>query len=179
MHASNGCTAVTRGSLHRRVETALMALCLCVAIPLAARGENSETTALRREVSDLKQVVQHLSERVEGLEKQLLPRSASDPQAAAAPETPVPLVSAPATPAPRGAAPATPGDSIRNHWRQISRGMTTQEVETLLGRPQRTMNVNLRTVWYYTYPEVGSGSVVFAPEGGVDDWQTPPFNTWW
>lgn len=169
MHTRSGWPAMTRGSLHQWLETAFMALLLCLAIPLAARAEDSQPTTLRQEVIDLKQAVQHLTERVEGLEKQILPRSESVPQAAATPATPVPRVSA----------PATPGDSIRKHWREISRGMSAQDVETLIGRPQRTMNVNLRTVWYYTYPEVGSGSIVFAPEGGVDDWQAPPFNTWW
>jgi hypothetical protein len=148
--------------------TAFIALSLCVFAPLAARAEDSETTGLRQEVTDLKQIIQHLNERVEGLEKQL-PQPASDPQAAAAPAT---LTVQPS-------APATPGASIREHWRQIDHGMTVQNIEALIGRPQRTMTVNLKTVWYYTYPEVGSGSIVFAQDGLVDDWQTPPFNTWW
>jgi hypothetical protein len=175
-------------------------LCLCVVAPLRAHAENSDVSALRRELHDLKQVVEHLNERVDGLERQLQPRSQPAPQAAtpaamppaAAPPAAVPPAAvppaaapaAPAAPAPpavqAAAAPATPGQSPRERWRQISRGMSRQEVEGLLGPPQRTMEVNLRTVWYYTYPEVGSGSVVFGPEGGgVDDWQTPPFRTWW
>jgi hypothetical protein len=147
---------------------AFIALSLCVFAPMAARAETSETTGLRQEVTDLKQIIQHLNERVEGLEKQLAPQPESGPQAAAAPATPAAQPSAPA-----------PSDSIREHWRQIDRGMTVQNIEALIGPPQRTMTVNLKTVWYYTYPEVGSGSIVFAQDGGVDDWHTPPFNTWW
>ena len=159
---------MTHGSLHVRLGTAFIALSLGVCAPLAARGENSDAAALRQEVDDLKQVIQHLNERVEGLEAQLPTGSESGPQAAAAPATPVAQPSA----------SATSGDSIRARWREIDHGMTTQAVEALIGRPQRTMTVNLKTVWYYTYPEVGSGSIVFAQDGGVDDWQTPPF-TWW
>lgn len=160
---------MTRGSLRVRLGTAFIALSLGACTPLAARGENSDAAALRQEVNDLKQVIQHLNERVEGLEMQLQPGSDSDPQAAAAPTPPV---------AQPSASPA-PGESIRDHWRQIDHGMTAQEVEALIGHPQRTMTVNLKAVWYYTYPEVGSGSIVFAQDGSVDDWQTPPFNTWW
>jgi len=160
---------IGRGSLNVRGWTAFVGLSLCVLAPLAARAEDSETTTLREEVTDLKQIIQHLNERVEGLEKQLVPQPESAPQAAAAP----------ATPAAQPPAPAAPGQSIREHWRQIDHGMTVENVEALIGRPQRTMTVNLKTIWYYTYPEVGSGSIVFAQDGAVDDWQTPPFNTWW
>jgi len=68
---------------------------------------------------------------------------------------------------------------VRDQWHRIGRGMTMQAVEALLGRPHRTMRVNVQTVWYYAYPDIGSGSVVFADDGSVVDWQTPPFNTWW
>ena len=159
--------AMTRRSPHVRRWPAFIALSLCVFAPLAARAEDTETTGLRQEVTDLKQIIQHLSERVEGLEKQLTPQPESGSEAAAAPPIPAAQPSAPA-----------PSESIRERWRQIDRGMTLQNVEALIGRPQRTMTVNQKTVWYYTYPEVGSGSIVFAEDGGVDDWQTPPFNTW-
>jgi hypothetical protein len=159
---------MTRKSLNRRRATAFVALSLCGLVPAAVHAENHETTTLRQEVTDLKQIIQHLNERVEGLEKQLAPQPESAPQAAAAPVTPA---AQPPT--------ATPGESIRERWRQIDRGMTVQNVEALIGPPQRTMTVNFKTVWFYTYPEVGSGSIVFAQDGGVDDWQTPPFNTWW
>ena len=169
MRALGGWFALARGSLHVRFGAALIALPLCACAPWTARGENDQTNLLRQEVIDLKQVVQHLNEHVEGLEKQIAPASKSGPQAAAAPATPV--AQPPAT--------AKPGESIRDHWRQIDHGMTAPAVEALIGHPQRTMTVDLKTVWYYTYPEVGSGSIVFARDGSVDDWRTPPFNTWW
>jgi len=174
MSAREWWPATRGGARPVQLGTACVALCLCAAAPLVARaedgrGETGDVPALQQEVRDLKDVVQRLGERVEGLEKQLQPPSQPAPQAAAAPAPPVPQPSA----------PVTPGDSAREHWRQVSHGMSAQEVETLLGHPQRTMKVNLRTVWYYTYPEVGSGSIVFASDGGVEDWQTPPFRTWW
>ena len=168
MGALSSWPIMTRGMLHVQLGTLFIALSLAVVAPVAARGETSEAAALHQEVTDLKQVIQHLNERVEGLEKQLQ-RSESAPQAAAAPATPVAQPSA----------SATPDESIRARWQRIDHGMTVQDVEALLGHPQRTMTVNLKTVWYYAYPEVGSGSIVFAQDGGVDDWQTPPFNTWW
>ena len=160
---------MTRRSLHARLGAALLALSLCMCAPLTAQAETSEADALRQEVNDLKQVIQHLNQRVEGLEKQRASQSEPSAQAVAASETP----------APQPSVPATPNANVRDQWRRIDHGMTAQDVEALLGRPQRTMMVNLKTVWYYAYPEVGSGSIVFAQDGGVDDWQTPPFNTWW
>jgi hypothetical protein len=183
MRVRSSARAMTRTSRHVRGSTAFVGLSLCLLAPLAARAENSETTGLRQEVTDLKHIIQHLNERVEGLEKQLVPEPESGSQAAAPPATPAAQPSSGLFGTMFGgaaaAAPAKPGESIRERWRQIDRGMTVQNVEALIGRPQRTMTVNLKTVWYYTYQEVGSGSIVFAQDGSVDDWQTPPFNTWW
>jgi len=160
---------MTKASLPMRLGALWIAL-LAVGTPLAAGAETGEVAALRQEVNELKQVVERLDGRVERLERQLSsPPSKSTFQGSQSPAAPVP-------PSP---APAVPAESVRDHWRRIDHGMTTQEVEALLGPPQRTMKVNTRTVWYYTYPDVGSGSVVFAPDDGVDDWQVPPFNTWW
>jgi len=160
---------MTNASLPMRLGALLIAL-VSVGTPLAARAETGEVAALRQEVTELKQVVERLDGRVERLERQLSsPPAKSSFQGSQSPAAPVP-------PSP---APAAPAESVRDHWRRIDHGMTTQEVEALLGPPQRTMKVNTRTVWYYTYPDVGSGSVVFAPDDGVADWQVPPFNTWW
>lgn len=156
-------------SLPMRLGALWIAL-LAVGTPLAASAETGEVAALRQEVTELKQVVERLDGRVERLERQL----SSSPSKSSFEGS-----QSPAAPVPPSPAPAAPAESVRDHWRRIDHGMTTQEVEALLGPPQRTMTVNTRTVWYYTYPEVGSGSVVFAPDDGVADWQVPPFNTWW
>jgi TolA-binding protein len=175
-----------------RLGVAVIASLLWAATPLAARAETGEVTALRQEVNELKQVVQRLDERLERLEARLSAQSkasssearvASPEASGASPEASAasPQATAASAPAPEPAAPATAvsSGSARDHWHRIDHGMTPQEVEALLGRPQRTMTVNAKTVWYYAYPDIGAGSVVFAPDDGVADWQTPPFNTWW
>jgi hypothetical protein len=159
-------------SRHVRLGAAVVASLLWAAIPTAARAESSEVTALRQEVSELKQVVQRLDQRVERLEAQRSPQSEAS-------STDVGVTPSKEEAAPPPPAPTVSSASARDHWHRIDHGMTPQEVEALLGRPQRTMTVNAKTVWYYVYPDVGAGSVVFAPDDGVDDWQTPPFNTWW
>ncbi len=165
----------TRGS-------AVLTLALGLLFASTAHAESSEVAALRKEVKTLTNVVLRLEGRVGQLERQLAAGAESPPRAVASPQAPTPprLAAAPAdAPTPPPTPPTVARDPIRDHWHGISRGMTTQAVEALLGRPQRTMTVNTQTVWYYTYPDVGSGSVVFAYDGTVIDWQTPPFSTWW
>ncbi len=67
---------------------------------------------------------------------------------------------------------------LRDHWQTIKRGMQIRAVEDVLGRPDRTATLPGKTVWYYSYPDIGSGSVVFTADGDVSDWQAPPFSTW-
>jgi Tfp pilus assembly protein FimV len=169
--------------LLRRLVATFTALLLVVSAATTAQAEPREVAALRQQVTELKQVVQRLDERVGQLEGQLSPASASSARTAPSVDAPTPpSVSAaaqPEVPTPQPPQPTVQRDPVRDHWHQISRGMTTQVVEGLLGRPHRTMTVNTQTVWYYSYPDVGGGSVVFAQDGSVVDWQTPPFNTWW
>lgn len=165
-----------------RQAATVSALLLGLSAAATAHAESSEVAALRQEVKTLTNVVLRLDERVGQLERQLATGAEARPPAAAPQEAPPParMTAVPSeAPTPQPAPPTVARDPVREHWHNISRGMTRQAVETLLGRPQRTMTVNTQTVWYYTYPEVGSGSVVFAEDETVVDWQAPPFMTWW
>jgi hypothetical protein len=140
---------------------------LCLAAG-AARAQTGEAEALRQEVEDLKRTIDHLNGRVEGLEHQLADRPEANARAAAGAPTPSPEARA-----------AAPEAKPQERWHGLANGMTVQQVEMLLGRPDRTFDLSPKKVWYYTYADIGSGSVVFADDGTVTDWQPPPFNTWW
>lgn len=141
-----------------RVAMALPLLPLAAALGCAA---HSETNALRQEID-------RLNARIEHLEGQGATPPASSSQTAAA-----------SPPAPAAAPPVAerPG-ALRERWQNITYGMTFEQVSALLGRPQRTIDESPKTVWFYSYPDVGNGSVVFVHESGVTDWQAPPFGNW-
>jgi SmpA/OmlA family protein len=147
---------------------------LLLAVPLSllalsvAHAQNEDATALRSELSDLKRTVESLNTKIESLERRLADQHEPAVQEAGGVTTP-----------PSDTAPtAVPGTRPQERWARISRGMTFQQVDALLGRPQRTIDLSPKTVWYYAYPDIGNASVVFQ-EGEVSDWQAPPFNTWW
>jgi outer membrane murein-binding lipoprotein Lpp len=143
---------------------AMMLLVLEAGAGCAAR---SETGASQQEVEDLKHNIARLNARVEQLEEQgSAPAASSPPTVAVAP----PAAAAP-VPEERPAA-------LRQQWRNVTYGMTFEEVDKLLGDPQRTIHESPKTVWYYSYPDIGSGSVVFTQDSGVTDWQAPPFGNW-
>lgn len=166
-----------RGVASRRSVRPMSMAGLCLVSLLAgsvALASSDDVAALRQEMSELKEAVQRLDARVQGLEHRLNP---SNDAAASAKETET-------TPAP---APPVVGRSktksarvlLQEQWQKVKAGMTLQETEALLGRPDRTVQLPGKTVWHYSYPDIGSGSVVFAADGSVIDWQTPPFSTWW
>jgi hypothetical protein len=143
-------------------------LALVAAVPAAAQSNDSD---LRNEVGELHRTVEGLNAKIQDLER----RIADHPQ--------------PAQPAPESAAGPPAADAnvsaaANKHdpgerWHEIRRGLSKAEVEAAIGRPSRIMDVSPRTVWYYQYASVGNGSVVFAADDTVIDWQTPPFGTWW
>jgi len=141
---------------------------LCLA-PAVAGGQTGETETLRQQVEELTRTVDRLNKTVEGLERQLGDRAQVKDGAPLATPTPAPEA--------RAAVPSAAKPQER--WHGLATGMTVHQVEALLGRPDRTLDLSPNTLWYYTYPDVGSGSVVFANDGTVSDWQPPPFSTWW
>ena len=163
---------------------ALAVLMLGCGSPAATQAESTDTAALQQQLKALTEAVQRLEGRVRQLESGTAPAT-TEQAAAPAPAAPVPAaptqtrLSAVAPVVAPVAAPTIARDPLRDHWHRIGRGMSTESVEALLGRPHRTIPVNTQTVWYYSYPDIGSGSVVFAEDGTVIDWQTPPFSTWW
>ena len=146
-------------------------LIAALGVVTAAYGQDRE--AMRRELEQVKHDLERLTTRLGQLEQQLATPAVTPPAA------PPAVVQAP----PAAAAempPAAPMDEhqLRDRWRGVHHGMMTGEVETLLGHPHRTIALTARTVWHYSYGDVGNASVVFAADGTVMDWQSP-FNSWW
>jgi len=141
-----------------------LAVLLCLAGAAPASASSADVNALRQEITELRGAIERLDARVRALEQQR-PEPAEAQSGASATGHP------PAAPA-----VATPG--LKDRWQSVKRGMTTQEIETLLGRPTRTMKLTPKTIWYYSYADIGNGSVVFTDDS-VIDWQSPPLNSWW
>jgi hypothetical protein len=144
-----------------------VSLTVHLAVTVSASAESDDTGALRREVGALRQAVERLDTRVQNLEQRV--SGESGPSAQETGKAPQPVERA-------GAAREV---GLKDHWQSVKQGMTMQQIEALLGRPDRTMKLPAKNVWYYAYPDVGNGSVVFAEDGTVTDMQAPPFNSWW
>jgi hypothetical protein len=156
------------GSWSAQVRNAALSMALLALLGApAARAQNSDAATAQQEIGELKRTVQQLNTRIENLEHQLSEQPKVTPPSAA-PDT-----------AHREPSPASPLTALRERWQKVGRGLSVHEVEELLGRPQRTAKVDAKTVWYYSYPDVGNGSVVFVQDDGVIDWQPPPFSVWW
>lgn len=130
----------------------------------AAVAQSDDNAALRNEVGELRRTIDTLNAKVHTLERKLGDGAPSTSETVASPAN--------------AAAGATP-DDVGARWHQVHRGVSKADVEALLGQPSRRLAFDARTVWYYQYVNVGNGSVVFADDGSVIDWQTPPFGTWW
>jgi hypothetical protein len=126
-------------------------------------AQSDDNAALRNEVGEMRQTIDSLNRKVHDLEQKLADRPPATPETVPTPPE----------------ARATGRQDAGERWGDVKRGMSKAEVGTLLGQPDRTMDVSTRTVWYYQYNNMGSGSVVFADDGSVIDWQKPPFATWW
>ena len=130
----------------------------------AAVAQSDDNAALRNEVGELRHTIDTLNAKVHALERKLGDGA--------------PATSEAVTPPANAAAVATP-DDVGARWHQVRRGVSKADVEALLGQPSRRLAFDARTVWYYQYANIGNGSVVFADDGSVIDWQTPPFGAWW
>jgi TolA-binding protein len=157
----------------------------------AAEGGDTETAALVKQIEELQQRVERLDARVRELERRLSSEPAQklqDQEKSDANKPPAEegksLGSAAEREAelqPSESPSGVDGEkpSIAQRWRTLERGMTAEAVEALLGLPQRVIEVDSKIVWYYRYPNVGAGSVVFTADKRVSGWQKPPFHGWW
>jgi len=66
-------------------------------------------------------------------------------------------------------------EKLRISWGKLRRGLSKTELQQLLGEPVSTLKLDRQILWYYKYPAIGSGSVMFDYSGKVSAWQKPPF----
>lgn len=181
--------------LRRLLRTLPYTLFVLAILPLlaasGAEGEDEGTAALGRQIEELRQRLERLDARVRELERCLSGEPAQRPQNrgnTGASSPPAGEERSPGPAAERAAEPQSAESpsavdieklSIPQRWQTLKRGMAAEAVEALLGLPQRVLEVDSKLVWYYRYPNVGAGSIVFAPDKRVSGWQKPPFHGWW
>ena len=185
---SAGTSLIARPVRWRR-GLALVMLLGMVGLP-AAKAAGPDVASLEREVAALKEVVQHLQARLDRLESRPVPveRPASGvPVAALPPASQLTAQAAPdvASKAAIPAAPiaalqlgadpvaASPQAQLRANWSKIERGIEADQVSRLLGEPTRKVRLDGRNAWYYSYPDLGNGSVFFTDTGHVSSRQSP------
>jgi hypothetical protein len=118
--------------------------------------------------------------------------TAPTPVPVGTPVTVVPATSTPPPPAPLRveaarpqATPVVPDafqwrEALKEQWGSVRIGMADEQIRQLLGKPSREFTLDGKPVWYYTYPGIGSGSVLFSRDGHtVAGWQHPPFGLFW
>jgi hypothetical protein len=166
---------------------ALVCCMLSGTLPVAA-----DDLPLAQQVEQLRHEVETLQARVRQLEQQQHTGAATAPAAAAAssvPTTRVPATSASPVSTTAQSAPVAPPTSVepalqslgrlKEAWKGIDSDMSEAQVRDRLGTPGRIFTLGGKTVWYYSYEGVGSGSVAFsANTKKVIDWQHPPFGFW-
>jgi hypothetical protein len=171
--------------------TLLIFTILPVLVASSAEGGEGETAALSEQIEKLQQKVESLDARVRELEQRLSaqPAQGLQDQEKTGASSPAAGKEESHGQSAEGAAENSPAESpsgkdkekpsISRRWRTLERGMTAEAVEGLLGLPQRVIEVDSKIVWYYRYPNIGAGSVVFNPDKRVSGWQKPPFHGWW
>lgn len=70
-------------------------------------------------------------------------------------------------------------ERLKDQWHGVKAGMSGEKIRELLGTPSREFTLDGKPVWYYSYPGIGNGSVMFSRDGHtVAGWQHPPFGFW-
>ena len=150
------------------------ALVLALGSLPGAGEESGERGQLRQEAAELRQSLNRLEARIQTLEDQNQGPALGkniEPPAPPAPVTPPAPLAAPAS--------VQPIMSLKRNWSQVERGIPQDKVQSLLGQPEKVLQIDGNTVWYYTYPEIGRGSVFFSRNGRVSSTQSPTFGWGW
>jgi outer membrane murein-binding lipoprotein Lpp len=160
---------------------ALVGCMLAGALPVAA-----DDLPLTQQVEQLRREVQALQARVRQLEQQQHTDATAGPVPAAPSVSTTRASSGTTTPQIATVAPPTSVEPalqslgrLKAAWKGIDSGMSEAQVRDRLGTPGRIFTLAGKTIWYYSYEGVGSGSVAFSANSKkVTDWQNPPFGFW-
>jgi hypothetical protein len=174
-----------------RVALKLAALVLAATaawMPVAQSEESNEATLMHR-LEDVLQQLHKLQLKVQRMKAEL--SAVQAPSSAPAPGIAAPPAASPPPPAPvrveAGSSPSSAviphalqwREALREQWRSVKAGMSREEIRERLGTPSREYTLDGKPVWYYTYPGIGNGSVLFSRSGHtVAGWQYPPYGFW-
>lgn len=151
---------------------AALGVAAALVLPPAWADSADELARLREEAAQLRQSLEQLEARIHALE--VRQREQQDRDGSGAAEKPAGAPVPPAASAPE----APPGSvssllSLKQKWSQVEAGAPQETIQTLLGKPERVLNIDGNVVWYYAYPGIGRGSVFFNRDGKVTSFQAP------
>jgi len=179
-----------------RITTVMAVLALSIMVSsMSARAEEGNEATLKRQLEEVHQQLHELQIKVLDMESKLGTAQAPSPAAPVPSSAPVTATVAPSN-ITRSSAPVrveagtSPSPAVvpaafqwremlKDQWRNVKAGMSGEEIGKLLGTPSRELTLDGKPVWYYSYPGIGNGSVMFSRDGHtVAGWQHPPFGFW-
>ena len=165
----------------------------------AAQAEEGNEAILKHQLEEVRQQLLELQIKVLDMESRLSTTQSPSPATVTAPmplstpahDTVIPSTISQPSPVPlRVEAGSSPSQAVvpaafqwremlKEQWHSVRTGMSGEEIGKLLGTPSRELTLDGKPVWYYSYPGIGNGSVMFSRDGHtVADWQHPPFGFW-
>lgn len=145
---------------------------LLLAMVFTAQAAEPQATT-NPQITRLQAQIDALTKRLDKLEKKVqLNQHPLDqhPLSQKSPETTSQVV-----PARSGLTALHETEELKTNWKKLQRGLSETQLLQLLGKPDSKTSVNNQTLWYYVYPVIGRGSVMFGYDGKVSAWQKPPF----
>ncbi len=138
--------------------------------PFAAQAADSLPAGINPQITRMQAQIDALNKQLDRLEKRvqsrLPPLDANTPPLTASPRAQPKLTA------------LQESEKLRTGWTQLRRGLSKTELRRLLGDPASKIKLDRQTLWYYTYPGIGNGSVMLGHTGKVTGWQEPPFRRW-
>ncbi len=165
---------------------------LSLVVPVSSislvRADEADQAPLRQQIEAINRRLDDMQTELDRLKKDrsVAPVTSAVP-GAGAPVAPAGSAAPASVPVEAAQAPAPPAapdafrwrEAVKDQWGGIKNGMSDEQIRQLLGAPAREFTLNGQPVWYYTYPGVGNGSVMFGRDGHkVVGWQHPPFGFW-
>ena len=134
----------------RMLRAAFLAVLLSISIPEAAGAQQATIDSLRCRADVLERTTADLERRVRELEAIIKGEPSRE----------------------RSIVPASANAREIQNWRRLRRGMTMDEVRTLLGEPEKVDAGPYMTYWYWDYP--GGAEVSFNSRSGkLEGWSEP------